>query len=263
MPTDRETGEGPSQGPSLASRQYATESATGPRTLAESLGGSENEMAILHKYMRQIAWKRRDVQRTNRRTGTQRQQGCSSCRAAFVATYSPSQYGKKRSPMSPSPVKISFPLKTGSTKSLDAAREVVRTGGKAWNRWRKRHTSIRPDLSNLDLRKVDLSGADLTHSDLSGCKMQNAVLANALIAGSDLTNTNLTGADLSNAGVYESDLINSTLRKAQLNGIRLFWSNLRGADLSYSDMRYIDLSGVDDMTGVNMTGAVVGGDDLW
>ena len=160
--------------------------------------------------------------------------------------------------MSPSPVTISFPLKTGSKKTRDAAREVVRNGGKAWNRWRKRHPSIRPDLSKLDLQKVDLSGADLTYSNLSGCKMQNAVLANALIADSDLTNADLSGADLSNAGLYESDLINSNLCKAQLNSARLFWSNLRGADLSYSDMRGVDLSGIDDMTGVIMTRAVVG-----
>ena len=43
---------------------------------------------------------------------------------------------------------------------------ILTQGVEAWNRWRKEHTDIRPDLSHADLRRANLSYANLMEAHL-------------------------------------------------------------------------------------------------
>jgi uncharacterized protein YjbI with pentapeptide repeats len=44
---------------------------------------------------------------------------------------------------------------------------VLKQGGEQWNRWRREHETIQPDLSGADLRDADLCEADLEGAALT------------------------------------------------------------------------------------------------
>lgn len=86
---------------------------------------------------------------------------------------------------------------------------ILRSGGDAWNEWRRTNPKLTVDLSGLSLRGLDLRGA---------------LLANGLLRGSDLTGTDLSGADLSGAN----------LSKCKLAG-----THFDGATLSWADLTFV------------------------
>jgi len=93
--------------------------------------------------------------------------------------------------------------------------KIFKEGIPIWNKWRREHPEIIPDLRWSDLRWSDLSGSNLSGSNLRGSDLR----------GSDLSGSNLRGSDL--------------------RGSNLRWSNLRGSDLSGSNLRWSDLRGSD------------------
>jgi len=85
--------------------------------------------------------------------------------------------------------------------------KIFKEGIPIWNKWRREHPEIIPDLRGSDLSGSDLRGSDLRWSDLRW---------------SDLSGSNLRGSNLSW----------SDLRWSDLSGSNLSGSNLRGSDLS-------------------------------
>src|SRR6266566_3726591 len=84
-------------------------------------------------------------------------------------------------------------------------------GVDAWNKWRRTHPEIRPDLSReyfgwaslhradlyaVDFRAANLQEADLSGADLNGTDFRGANLQRAHLTGSDLFGANLGGANL-------------------------------------------------------------------
>ena len=49
-------------------------------------------------------------------------------------------------------------------------------GVQAWNSWRKLHPSMRPNLSEVNLRRANLTGANLVEADLSRVNFETANL---------------------------------------------------------------------------------------
>ncbi len=45
--------------------------------------------------------------------------------------------------------------------------EILKQGVEQWNKWRKEHPEVRPDLSGADLCRANLSEADLSGADLA------------------------------------------------------------------------------------------------
>ena len=45
--------------------------------------------------------------------------------------------------------------------------EILKQRVDVWNKWRKVHAEIQPDLIGADLSFIDLSRADLTRADLT------------------------------------------------------------------------------------------------
>ena len=72
--------------------------------------------------------------------------------------------------------------------------EILMQGAEQWNRWRKEHPDLRPDLGG-----THLPDATLTSSDLSHTKLVQAHLPNAHLSGTNLSEADLRGANLSRA----------------------------------------------------------------
>lgn len=121
--------------------------------------------------------------------------------------------------------------------------EVLRWGVDVWNKWRKEHPDIRPDLTGADLsmqtarraaqsRALLLGGMGGGVRDLSGCDLHDTDLGEANLSGQILTGANLIGADLSGADLTHAHFVGVDLRKAKLNGCRVYGTSIWDVDVS-------------------------------
>jgi hypothetical protein len=165
-------------------------------------------------------------------------------------------------------------------------------GVEAWNRWRKRNLTIKPDLSGADLSGANLHRADLSEANLGGALLSRADLRSAKLSGAnvkgvDLRRTDLNGADLSGAKLIEANLLGknlsgTNLRGANLGGANLYATNLSGANLSGANLSMANLSKANlrmadlgqarltyaalietNLEGANLTGCGVYGISVW
>jgi uncharacterized protein YjbI with pentapeptide repeats len=175
--------------------------------------------------------------------------------------------------------------------------EMLRQGADAWNAWRVKEPSLKPDLSRADLSRANLSGANLSgavliEADLSGANLSGAVLIEAdlpgaylrramlsganlsgavlsgvILSGADLSRAILSGANLSGAVLIEALLIEAkligvNLSSADLHRAILIRANLSGAILIGADLAYASLVGV-DITNADLTGCRIYGVSAW
>jgi len=154
--------------------------------------------------------------------------------------------------------------------------DVLKQGVETWNKWRKEHPDMHPnlvgaDLSGADLRKADLSEAYFTKADLSGVDFCDARFHNDTIAGGFLTGTDFCDANLSRANLAGTDLTHVNLLGTNLSGANLTnacfskeiipnatltGALLRDVDLSGADLSGKDLAGA-DLSGANLAGATL------
>jgi hypothetical protein len=121
-----------------------------------------------------------------------------------------------------------------------------------WNKWRRKHPEIYPDLSEAKLSHVDLSsayftganrrGANLSSTNLSGADLSYVNLRYANLQSANLNNADLGYATLRHATLSSSTLSNTILREADLGGANLKSANLSGANLSESNLSNTNLS---------------------
>jgi len=139
-----------------------------------------------------------------------------------------------------------------------------------WNRWRKRNSDVKPDLSSANFERANLSGVNLYNADLSDTNFQLADLRFSLLSDSDLENadfscanlsranlesaylycanlseakltrTNLSCADLSSANFYCANLYKADLGFAHLESSNFYCANLERANLSYANLKHAD-----------------------
>lgn len=124
--------------------------------------------------------------------------------------------------------------------------DLLRHGVDAWNAWRAKNLSVKPDLLSADLSGTDLAEADLRWALLNGANLSNANLAGAMLVGADLyeanlAKANLSKADLRTAHLFGADLSEADLREARLKWARLFRARLYRADLTGADLTEADL----------------------
>jgi uncharacterized protein YjbI with pentapeptide repeats len=113
---------------------------------------------------------------------------------------------------------------------------ILKQGVDTWNRWRREHLEIRPDLKRANLiatylRIANLSKADLSYADLNDSDLTGANLSDANLYSADLSGVNLNGVNLSEANLESADL-----RVTTLHGAYLHSSNLRAADLRFANL---------------------------
>jgi len=139
---------------------------------------------------------------------------------------------------------------------------ILREGVDAWNRWRREHLGVLPDL-----RETDLSGADLGETYLGEANLIDANLREANLYGADLSGAELYEAELYEANLYEANLLSANLYRAKLCGANLYKANLREAILCGADLSKSDLSGATlveaDLEGSILTGCKVYGISVW
>jgi len=160
--------------------------------------------------------------------------------------------------------------------------ENIAQGTDAWNRWRTKNRSARPDLSSADLREASLRSANLNHAilrdvDLTGANLERSYLEAADLRGACLRNAHLFDAVLERADLGATDLTESQLWRCHLAGARLrdaclVEADLRQADLGGADLRGADLRGANlegaqlfrtDLRRANLEGAILNGAQLW
>jgi hypothetical protein len=115
--------------------------------------------------------------------------------------------------------------------------EILQQGVEAWNAWRAKEPSVRPDLSEANLSGANLSGTNLS-VNLSGANLYWTNLT-----GADLSRADLTGADLSRARLWDAKLIQANLIQANLSGAELNKTDLGNADLSRANLHGAELTG--------------------
>ncbi|GAK56068.1 pentapeptide repeat protein [Candidatus Vecturithrix granuli] len=128
--------------------------------------------------------------------------------------------------------------------------ELMKQGGKIWNRWRETTDEKKPDLSgaNLrgaDLRNVDLSWVNLMEANLQETKLAWANLRRANLRKADLRRAILREANLSWSNLSWANLREAYLRQANLRKADLSWANLKEANLREADLREADLHEAD------------------
>lgn len=89
-------------------------------------------------------------------------------------------------------------------------RELLAKGVEGWNRWRKEHQDITPELEGAMLAGLALRGADLHEARLVHADLSCADLAGADLSASDLRGADLSGADLEGAILSKSTIDSST-----------------------------------------------------
>jgi hypothetical protein len=124
--------------------------------------------------------------------------------------------------------------------------DIIKQGRDAWDKWKKKHHEVEPDLSNATLIKIKLShadlsganfrgatlrGADLSHTDLSHADFSFANLSGAILSGAELSFANLSHADLSFATLRGADIIEADLSFATLRGATIAWTVFGNIDL--------------------------------
>lgn len=105
--------------------------------------------------------------------------------------------------------------------------EILKQGVEVWNRWRKEHREIIPDLRGANFSGVYLEGVDLLSASLIGANFSGADLFNA-----DLRGAFLVSADFSNANLSFVSLISADLKLADFTGVTLNYTSFGGNDLS-------------------------------
>lgn len=119
---------------------------------------------------------------------------------------------------------------------------VLKRGVATWNKWRKAHREVIPDLNGADLFRADLIGADLNFAhlqevnligaDLMRAYLFEADLSGARLAESDLYEANLTKANLTRADLYDADFTKVQFADADLSRAKLWGTKFLAVDIS-------------------------------
>ena len=143
----------------------------------------------------------------------------------------------------------------------DQALNLLRSGVKAWNDWRRDtfgqaqarlaqrwhykppSPSAHPDLSYANLPGLNLMNCDLNDCDLSGANLGGANLTGADMRRVNLRNTDLRGAILDMADLTSAHLVAANLVGAHLHGTLLRQANLSNANLATSVLVEADFRG--------------------
>lgn len=110
--------------------------------------------------------------------------------------------------------------------------DQLNLGTKQWNKWRREHPDIVPDLSKADLRDKSLSNINFRRVNLEGAKLCQATLDSA-----DLSYANLALADLTEANVCHANLHGTIFKESILHNTQFRHAHMYATQLLDVDMQ--------------------------
>jgi uncharacterized protein YjbI with pentapeptide repeats len=133
--------------------------------------------------------------------------------------------------------------------------DTLNQGVKTWNRWRKEHPSLHPDLSFADLHEYPLAGVNFSRVylhgvrlmgiDLDNSQLEEAHLHDADLYHASLINSNLSGAIFSRTNLSKARMMRSNLSGTSLKNVNFIGTDLREADLSNASLSQSVFEGID------------------
>lgn len=147
--------------------------------------------------------------------------------------------------------------------------EILQGGVKRWNKWRRDHPDVRPDLSGDELSELNedinlliaavvnevapgrapadeggLSGAVLNGINFRRVNLSNARLDRAMLIEANLSGANLRGASLAGCVLTGAKMTGIDARDANFNAATLRWADLSRAKLAGANLRLANADGV-------------------
>ena len=101
----------------------------------------------------------------------------------------------------------------------------------AWNKWRKEHSEIMPDLREAKLHGRALAGIDFRHTNLDNADLSNANLCSASLKSASLYRTNLSRAKLRNAFLCRTCFKETILQRTNFHKAALLETTFLNVDL--------------------------------
>jgi len=153
--------------------------------------------------------------------------------------------------------------------------DILKQGRDVWNKWRKDHPEIRPDLSdvnltqfnnanlsNTNLSDTNLSRTMLAFSDLSGANLQRADILEATLLRANFDGANLDSTCFSFSNLSEASFTNAIfINRVIINGANLSKADLSNCDLSGANFSDCNLSKANlssaNLTGTNLSRAIL------
>lgn len=176
---------------------------------------------------------------------------------------------------------------------------ILSQGVGEWNKWRRRHPEVVPDLSGpkndaasdfeYDIHTLvsavlhqvapgrapteqdGLRGADLNKVNFRNARLSRALLDGAMLIGADLRGCVLDDAHMTGCVLTGAKMKKASLARADLTAATLRWADLTGADLSGAVLRQANLNETiakravlrrADLGYANLVGACLSGADL-
>jgi uncharacterized protein YjbI with pentapeptide repeats len=142
----------------------------------------------------------------------------------------------------------------------------LKEGVEEWNKWRKDHPDVVPDLSGVKLIGAKLSRAFLNRAKLSRAYLRGVFLNRAKLSGANLSEANLEGAQLIGAKLIGANLSGAFLKRVKLSRANLSETNLSRVDLSGAKLSEANLSRAKligaQLIGANLSRANLSGANL-
>lgn len=112
--------------------------------------------------------------------------------------------------------------------------EILNQGVSKWNKWRKAHPEVQPDLRKASLQGCTLIGVNFRRVNLEETNFHKAILSSACLDfanldRADLSDANLSHATLANAHLKETSLANANFHSASMRATELVNLDLSAA----------------------------------
>lgn len=125
--------------------------------------------------------------------------------------------------------------------------KIFRQGLDAWEGWKIKNPTIKPDLSFADLREAYLGGANLSQTRLEGANLSRthmsvANLSGARLGGANLSEAHMTMVDLQYADLRGANLSGAWLSRTDFSGAQVSCAIFDGAGVRFAKFGDIDLS---------------------
>ena len=112
----------------------------------------------------------------------------------------------------------------------------LKEGANEWNKWRRQHPEIKPDLKKADLSGAFLVNANLDNANLANANLSSAMLNSVTFIGANLNGINLSNADLSNANLFGADLTGATFINPYLSRTDFTMTKVKSATFTDVDL---------------------------